>query len=228
MRERGLRRTLAPMEVSRMSRRRKLGIGILAASAGILTVSAIGVALLVESLRPMGEWFDSGYLGPADQRQRIEVPAHGFAVSFADDWSVTRPLPEPQDAERSGLLAVLVAVPPEGAPILTVQVAPGAGSVPGEELLRRWAEEHGSFGDPGIFDGWAEMPGGAVGMAFQDEAGSLIAAWVVPHGDDALMLSTIFQADEGLDEPEWNSEGMMLRFGMWPIAESFESLPAEG
>ena len=95
-------------------------------------------------------------------------------------------------------------------------------------MLRSWAEGHGSLDDFVTTDGWAEMPEGAVGMAFQDEAGSLIAAWVVPHGDDALMLSTIFQADEGLDEPEWDSEGMMLRFGMWPIAESIEWLPAEG
>ena len=110
-----------------MTRRRKVGIGIVAALAGVLTVSAIGVALLVESLRPMGESFDSGFLGPADQRQRIEVPAQGFAVSLADDWSVTRPSPDPQEAELSGMLAVLVAVPPEGAPIVTVQVAPGVG-----------------------------------------------------------------------------------------------------
>jgi hypothetical protein len=74
------------------------------------------------------------------------------------------------------VLAVLVAVPPEGAPILTIEVAPGAGSLPGEEVLRSWAEGHGSSDDPGTFDGRAEMPESAVGMAFQDEAGSLVAA----------------------------------------------------
>jgi hypothetical protein len=228
MREHGLRRTLAPKEVSRMTRRRKVGIGIVAALAGLLTVSAIGVVLLVESLRPMSEFLDSGFLGPADQRQRIEVPAKGFAVSFAEEWSVTRPSPDPHDTARSDVLAVLVATPPEGAPIVTVQVAPGAGAISGEEVLRSWAEEHGSLDDPGTIDGWAEMPEGAVGMAFQDEAGSLVAAWVVPHGDDALILSSTFRADERLAESEWDNELMMLRFGMPPLVNSFEWLPAGG
>jgi len=158
----------------------------------------------------------------------LEVPSQGFAVSFADEWSVTRPSPDPQEAERSGMLAVLVAVPPEGAPIVTVQVAPGVGSLSGEEVLRSWAEGHGSLDEPGTIGGWAEMPEDAVGMAFQDEAGSLVAAWVVAHGDDALILASTFPADERLDESEWDSELMMLRFGMPPVVNSFEWLPAEG
>jgi hypothetical protein len=215
------------MEVSRMSTRRKLGIVILAALAGVLTVSAIGVALLVEELRPVGEFFDNGLLGPSAQRQRIEVPAHGFAISFADDWSVTRPSPDPPDAERAGVLAVLAAVPPNGAPIVTVHVVSGAGSMLGEELLRPWAEDRGLADDGGTFDGWGEMPDGAVGMAFQDDAGSLIAAWVIPHGEDALILSSTFPADERLVESEWENELMMLRFGLPPILDSIESLTAE-
>jgi hypothetical protein len=71
------------------------------------------------------------------------------------------------------------------------------------------------------------MPDGAAGMAFQDDAGSLIAAWVIPHGDDALILSSTFPADERLVESEWENELMMLRFGLPPILDSIESLTAE-
>ena len=211
-----------------MSRRRKLGIGCLVALVPVLVVALVGVAWLYTTLRPLGEFLDLGLLGPQDQRQRIEMPAHGFAISFADDWVIETPAPEPLDVERLGMQAVLVSSAPEDGPVCTVYVARGAATVSVERLLRPLAEEFGMRGEYGSTNGW-DMPDGAVGTTFENDTGPQIAAWFVPHGDDAHVLSCVVSAvsRNGFNGGFLSRPPALMMWGMPPIIKSVEILPAD-
>ena len=56
-----------------MCRRQKPSIVLGVTLVAIVIVSAIGIAWLYVTLRPLGETLEHGFLGPADQRQRVEV-----------------------------------------------------------------------------------------------------------------------------------------------------------
>jgi len=209
-----------------MSRRRKLGIGILVALVGVLVVAVVGVVWLYVTLRPLGEFLDQGLLGPEDQRQRIEVPAHGFAISFAADWVIETPAPDLLAVERLGMTAVLVSSAPEDGPVCTVYVAPGAATVSDERLLRPLAAEYGMRGEYGSTSGW-DMPDGAVGTTFENDTGPHIAAWFVPHGDDAHVLSCVVSAGSknDFDGGVLSRPPRLMMWGMPPIVRSVEILP---
>jgi hypothetical protein len=207
-----------------MSKRRKLGIGILVALVGVLVVVLVAVVWLYVTLRPIGEFIDQGLLGPEDQRQRIEVPAHGFAISFADDWVIETPAPDPLDIERLGMTAVLVSSAPEDGPVCTVYVAPGAVTVSVERLLQPWLEEHGAPGEYSIAGAQSTVYEGPAEIAYEDDEQALNAIWAIPHGNDALVLACILSEDARYSFADgfWHDPGLFSAWGMRPIFSSIE------
>jgi len=210
-----------------MSRRRKLGIGILVVLVPVLVVFVVGAVWLYVTLRPIGEFIDQGLLGPEDQRQRIEVPAHGFAISFAADWVIETPAPDPLDVERLGMQAVLVSTGPEDGPVCTVYVASGAITVSAERLLQPWLEEHGDPGEYYTTGDESTLLGAPAGFAYEDDEQALNAIWAIPHGNDALVLACILSEDARYSFADgfWHDPGLFRAWGMRPIFSSIEVLP---
>lgn len=210
-----------------MSRRRKLGIVFGVVLAAIMVVSAIGVGWLYVTLRPLGEFFEHGLLGPPDQRQRIELPDHGFVISFADDWVVETD-PDSVVPGRWDVDPILVAGPERGVPRCHVGVVLDGGSLDAESFLLVRAADHAQ--DEHDTGSAADLPEGVIGVGLREADGTLTAAYWVPHEDDALIVSC--DADVGHDRPPGDGEVFtadaqaMLRWGMPPIIRSIEALPA--
>ena len=227
MREGGLIATLAPVEVGQDVEETEARVGILVAVVGVLVVSLVGVVWLSVLLRPLGEFFDQGLLGPEDQRQRVEVPAHGFVISFADDWVVQTPAPDPLDVEQVGMTAVLTSTAPEGGPVCTIYVAPGGVTTSAERLLKPWMERYGDPGEYWTMGDESALLGAPAGFAYEDDERSASAVWAIPHGDDALVLACVLSEDARNDFADglWQAPGSLMRVGMPPIVGSIEVLP---
>jgi hypothetical protein len=221
-----------------MSRRRIFGVGALVTVVAVVLVAAVAVWGILEFNRH----FDDGLLGPGDQRQRVEVPAHGLAVSIGEDWTTEVPLPDPQEDERLGMHALLDIDPGEEGAACSTFVAIGAAppehSADGERsddevlsdsaarLLGPWFEEHGLLDEGGwgytVGDSW----GGKAGFGFGEDAGLTGVVWVVPHEEDLYVLACAWTAGPGGESgpvPWGNPSQMML--SLEPIADSFEFLP---
>ena len=210
-----------------MSRRREFGIGILVALVAVLAVSVVGAVWLSVTLRPLGDFLDQGLLGPEERRQRIEVPAHGFAISFADDWVIETPAPDPLDVERLGMTAVLTSTAPEDGPACTIYVAPGGVTTSAERLLKPWMEQHGDPGEYWTRGDEGALVGAPAGFAYEDVERASNAVWAIPHGDDALVLACVLSEDARNDFADgvWQGSDPLIRVGIPPIVGSIEVLP---
>ena len=85
-----------------MTKGHVIGVGVLVTAVAVVLI--VGVA--ARGLLELHHYYDEGLLGPGDERQRVEVPEHGFAISLADDWMTEAPLPDPQEDERLGMHAL--------------------------------------------------------------------------------------------------------------------------
>ena len=222
-----------------MSRRRIFGVGALVTVVAVVLMAAVAVWGILDLNRS----FDEALLGPGDQRQRVEVPAHGFAVSIAEDWTTEVPLPDPQVDERSGMHALLHIDPGEDGAACSIYVAIGAAppepSADGERsdsevlsdhagrLLGPWFEEQGLLVDEGSWGGTVgDSWGGKAGLSFGEHAGLTGAVWVVPHEEDLYVLTCTWTAGpEGESRPEFWGNPLLLMLALEPAADSFEFLP---
>jgi hypothetical protein len=222
-----------------MSRRRIFGVGVLVTAVAVVLFAAVAVWGLLE----LGRSFDDGLLGPEDQRQRVEVPEHGFAISLAADWTTEIPLPDPQEDERLGMHVLLTIDAGEEGAACSVYVAIGAAppesrgdgerndsgvlSDSAARTLGPWFEAHGLLFDEGLWGGTVgDSWGGKAGFGFGEDAGLTGVVWVVPHEEDLYVLACAWTAGPGGESgpvPWGNPSQMML--GLEPIADSFEFLP---
>lgn len=222
-----------------MSRSRILGVGALVTVVAVVLV----VAVAVWSILDFNRSFDEALLGPGDQRQRVEVPAHGFAVSIAQDWMTEVPLPDPQEDKRLGMHALLTINPGEEGTACSMYVAIGA--VPPElgadgersdsgvlsdsagRLLGPWFEEQGLLLDEGTWGGTVgDSWGGKAGFSFGEHPDVIGAVWVVPHHEDLYVLTcTWTAAQDGESRPEFWRHPLLMMLALEPAADSFEFLP---
>lgn len=214
-----------------MSSRRKLGIVLGVVLAVIVVVSAIGIWWLSVSLRPIGEFFEHGYLGQPEQRQRIELPDHGFAISFADEWVVEQQSGDPVEAERSGMREVLTARLGRDMLRCTVVAVVAEGPADGPAILRASAAAHAEWyeldgcDEGGCDTSRVDLPDGVMATAFNDTTGSLRVGWYVPLGDDAVLLTCVFEEETGRGADDGpNTHQGLLAWGMLPIIGSIEAL----
>jgi hypothetical protein len=224
-----------------MSKGHILGISVLVTLAAVVLIATVAVVKFIEFGENLNRYFDEGLLGPEDQRQRIELPTHGFAVSIGDDWTAEIPSPDPQVDERLGMRALLTIDPREEGAACFTYVAAGA-APPGHSadgrrsdsevlsdsaarLLRPWFEEQGLLGDGWggtIGDSWGDK----AGFHFGVEAGSTGAVWVVPHAADLYVLTCTWTAGpDGESRPEFWGDPHLMMLALEPMAESFEFLP---
>lgn len=223
-----------------MPRRRVFGVGFLVTVVAVVLVAAVVVWGLLE----LNHHFEEGLLGPGDQRQRLEVPEHGFVISLADDWTTETGLPDPQEDERLGMHALLTIDPGEEDAACSMYVAIGAAppelSADGERsdsgvlsdsaarTLRPWIEAHGMRLDEGTWGGTVgDSWGGKAGFSFGEDTGLTGAVWVVPHEEDLYVLACTWTAGpEGESRPvPWGDPGQMM-LALEPVAESFEFVPS--
>ena len=195
--------------------------------AAVVIVSVIGIGWLYVALGPLGDTLERGFLGPPDQRQRVEVADRRFAISFADDWLVEM---EPQRlaTDESRVAPVLVAGPDFGGPRCRVDAVPDTGATGAESFLLSWAADR----DPDSEVAISTAPGlleGVIGMSMLGADGTHAAAYWIPLADDALLLSC--EVDMVADRPPGddilssNAQAMVL-WGVPPIVESVEMLPS--
>jgi hypothetical protein len=222
-----------------MSKRRIFGVGVLVTVVAVVLMAAVVVWGLLE----LGRSFDEGLLGPEDQRQRVEVPEHGFAIWLAADWTTEIPLPDPQEDERLGMHALLTIDPGEEGAACSVYVAIGAAppelSADGERTdsgvlsdsaartLGPWFEAHGLLFDEGLWGGTVgDSWGGKAGFGFGEDAGLTGVVWVVPHEEDLYVLACAWTAGPGGESGPvpWGNPGQMM-LALEPLADSFEFLP---
>ncbi len=115
-----------------------------------------------------------------------------------------------------------------GISILTVMAGILLVGMVGVFFLMEGLRGLGGFDDSGNTSAW-DVPEGGTGLSSQDDTGRLIAAWVIPHRDDALALSCVIAGDTSYDgsEDSFMPEHLWL-LGLPPIVNSFELLPTEG
>jgi hypothetical protein len=206
-----------------MSRPRKLGVTIALVLAPVVLVSAIGVGWFFASLPNVGDFFDYGYLGPPERRQRTELAEHGFAIAFADDWVVEEQAGDSAEAKRVGMREVLTARSAGEVPRCTVNVVLAEEAGTAEDVLRVWAPADARQADYGTYRG-QDVPEGVVGTAFCDMAGSWRADWYVPLTDDAVLFTCVL-LNEACPDADVELSGLVM-WGMLPIVRSIEPLAA--
>ena len=211
-----------------MSRRRKVSIVLGVALAAVVVVLAIGIGWLYVALRPLGEFFEHGLLGPPDRRQRVEVADQRFAISFACDWVVEME-PNRLATDESRVVPVLVAGPEHGFPSCRVDVVPDGRPLDAESFLLAWAADRAPDSEVStdIVPGSSE---GVVGIGVGEADGGMAAAYWAQLAGDALIVSC--EVDVAADRPPddqgifTSSPQAMVLWGMPPLVESIEPLPS--
>lgn len=218
-----------------MKRHRTLKVGILVVVAALLTAGAVAAGYLVVTIRPFVEAMEQGWLGPPDQRQRIELPDDGLAISFADDWTVRRPAIGPGTADWTAdrnmdltgdwrlARPLLVSTGPQEAPVCTLYVLPGAAAVPAPQVLGSWARAQGIPEDSSTMT--MKTPRGATGIAYGDDRWAS-GAWLVARGDDAIVLTCRVRPATEAPTGDTRRPGdrLPMPWVMQPIVESIEVL----
>jgi hypothetical protein len=214
---------------------------------GVSVVILLGAtATAVREFNDPGRW-DEAILGPSDERQHIEMVAHGFAVDLPGDWETNMtPTQDPAQIERTGLRPVLAADPPDSRSECTVYIATGdeptsEGCSP-QEADESWGPEAWDAAylvigpltseyecSPGMGIGTLRLDG-PVSMAFREPSGSVFVGYHFDDGRDDYVLAcsvTPWLPDGSRSEVPWPSDPFDTNWSIQPIAETFEFLPAE-
>lgn len=218
---------------------RRLRLGALIIGLGMVGMTAVPATASCES-----DYRD--LLGDGSAFVRHEVEGSGFAISFPEDWIVEDAVPDPERADELRLAPLLTADPPDEGSLCTVYATTGAspwpaGTFPDDEdhvfddpawtsadaLMRPLMEELGYPAGFGI--GYTVMPG-PVSIDFREPGGSLFVGYHLPDAEGEVVLACQLYpwGPEGeLSVVGWPCDPHAATWSVLPIAESFESLPAE-